>query len=319
MLVTSRGVTKERIGFFRMDIVPPFDFDSDTIPSTPGIYAIVNRLNQHIYVGSAKNLLHRKQHHFRDLKAGKHKNPYLQRAYDSYGPDALLFGVIEHVSHVEDLLVREQYYIDMLNPQYNIARTAGSNLGMTVTPETKARMSTARLKHPHMLEQMEKLGADRRGKPLSPEHRAKITANQIGRKHSPASIEKMRAAKLGKKKTPEHAANIRAAKLGIPRSPETIAKVSAAKRGKKLSPEHRAKIGAAQIGRKHSPASIEKMRAAKLGKKNSPEARAKMSVSRKGKVGHKQSPETIEKRIATRKANREKRKAEQQANQPRLF
>ncbi len=226
MLVTSRGVTKERIGFFRMDIIPAFDFDSDSIPSTPGIYAIVNRLNQHIYVGSAVNLLQRKQHHFSDLKAGKHKNPYLQRAYDSYGQEALLFGVIEHVSHVEDLLVREQYYIDTLNPEYNIARTAGSNLGMTYSPETKAKMRAARLKHPHMREQMAKLGADRTGKKLSPEHRAKITANQTGRKLPPETIEKLRMRKshLGHKHSPEAKAKMRAAKVGRKQSPEIIEK-----------------------------------------------------------------------------------------------
>jgi group I intron endonuclease len=92
-----------------------------------------------VYVGSAKNLLHRKQHHFHDLKAGNHKNDHLQRAYNHYGPDAFLFGVIEHVEHVELLLTREQYHIDTLNPEYNIARTAGSNLGAQLTPETKAK------------------------------------------------------------------------------------------------------------------------------------------------------------------------------------
>lgn len=148
------------------DNVPPnngqrtFHFEGNTIPSTPGIYAIVNQVNQHIYVGSAKNLLHRKQHHFRDLKVGKHKNPYLQRVYDCYAPDALLFGVIEHVEHAEDLLAREQYYIDTLNPEYNIARTAGSNLDMSFTDEHKAKISKARRANPGMPDQMRKLNKE---------------------------------------------------------------------------------------------------------------------------------------------------------------
>jgi excinuclease UvrABC nuclease subunit len=70
MLVTSRGVTKERIGFFRMDIIPAFDFDNDSIPSTSGIYAIVNRLNQHIYVGSAVNLLQK-------MRAARLQHPHM--------------------------------------------------------------------------------------------------------------------------------------------------------------------------------------------------------------------------------------------------
>src|SRR5579859_914250 len=141
---------------------PVFDFVS-AIPTTPGIYIIVNRINQHFYVGSAINLLHRKHHHFSYLRKGKHKNPYLQRAYNAHGLDVFLFGIIEHVEHVEHLLTREQYYIDTLNPEYNIARTAGSNLGLKTTPETRAKMRAARRAHPQMLDQMEQLNADRRG------------------------------------------------------------------------------------------------------------------------------------------------------------
>ncbi|HKV59521.1 MAG TPA: GIY-YIG nuclease family protein, partial [Ktedonobacteraceae bacterium] len=198
-----------------MDSIPqnaPDDCGRD-LPAAPGIYAIINRVNQHVYVGSAKSLLHRKQHHFRDLKAGNHKNPHLQRAFNSYGSDAFLFVVLEPVEHVENLLVREQHYIDTLNPEYNIARTAGSNLGVSPSLETRAKMRAARLANEHMPEQMEKLNADRRGKHLSPEHRAKITANQIGKKLLPEHRAKISAAHLGKKKTPEHSANIRAAKL----------------------------------------------------------------------------------------------------------
>ena len=89
------------------------------IPQTPGIYAIVNLVNQHFYVGSAVNLLKRQQRHLRDLATGNHKNDHLQRAYDRYGADAFRFDILEHVEHVGDLLVREQYHIDTLNPEYS--------------------------------------------------------------------------------------------------------------------------------------------------------------------------------------------------------
>src|SRR2546428_643607 len=145
-------------GFIRMDIVP------QDLPDAPGIYAIVNRVNQHFYVGSATSLLKRYQHHLRDLGTHIHKNSHLQRAYDLYGSDSFRFEILELVEHVEHLLTREQYYIDTLNPEYNIARTAGSNLGMTYTPETKAKMREARKAHPSMPEQMAKLNADRTGK-----------------------------------------------------------------------------------------------------------------------------------------------------------
>jgi group I intron endonuclease len=213
--------------------IPQIASDEQRIPSTPGIYKIVNLTNQHFYVGSATRLNHRKHNHFRDLKAGKHKNAHLQRAYDLYGADAFLFIVIEHVDHIENLLEREQHYIDTLNPEYNISRTAGSNLGVPVKPETKEKMRITRLTHPRMTEQMEKLNADRRGKKLSPEHRAKITANQLGKTLTPEHKAKISTAQKGKKKTPEHAARIPAAKLGKKRPPEVIAKMNTARLNKK--------------------------------------------------------------------------------------
>jgi len=44
----------------------------------------------------------------------------------------------------ELILSREQYYIDSLNPEYNILKTAGSLLGYKHTEETIALMSLAK-------------------------------------------------------------------------------------------------------------------------------------------------------------------------------
>lgn len=322
------------------------------IPNSPGIYCIVNTKDQSFYVGSATSLKERKHHHFRDLRAGNHKNAHLQRAYNRDGIKAFRFCILEHVKHVSDLLDREQHYIDTLDPHYNIARTAGSNLGMKFTDEHKGKISAARRSNPDMPAQMAKLNADRTGKPLSPEHRAKISKNQIGRKHSEASKEKVRAAHLGKPKTPEHAANISAGKMGHEVSEATRVKISASKKGQKHSDATKAQMSIAHTGRMHSEESKEKMRVANLGRKHTPEARANMSAAQTGrkaspetieklrmrknhlghkhsdeskakmsaaKIGRKQSPESIAKRVATRKANREAKLAEQQSEQPPLF
>jgi group I intron endonuclease len=40
-------------------------------------------------------------------------------------------------------LEREQYYIDLLNPKYNLLKIAGSRLGSIHTKETKAKMSSS--------------------------------------------------------------------------------------------------------------------------------------------------------------------------------
>jgi group I intron endonuclease len=44
-----------------------------------------------------------------------------------------------------DTIKREQYYIDILKPKYNILQTAGSSLGHKHTEETREKISAARL------------------------------------------------------------------------------------------------------------------------------------------------------------------------------
>lgn len=87
-----------------------------------GIYRIVNKINGHCYVGQSKNLLHRKTSHFKDLSNGRHSNPYLQNAYCYYGGANFYFDVIEFVCKYDELDMREQYWIERLNPEYNIVR-----------------------------------------------------------------------------------------------------------------------------------------------------------------------------------------------------
>ena len=93
-----------------------------------GIYAIVNIANGHKYVGQASNLSKRHTKHFDDLKSGKHFNAYLQNAYKKYGKANFSFTILEYVDdpHETDLSEREQYWIDKLNPEYNLMRFASN-------------------------------------------------------------------------------------------------------------------------------------------------------------------------------------------------
>jgi group I intron endonuclease len=286
------------------------------IPSTPGIYAIVNLVNQHMYVGSAVNLLRRMNEHFKDLEASKHNNPHLQSAYDLYGPSAFQFDILEHVQNVEDLLAREQHYIDTLNPEYNIARMAGSTLGITYTDEAKAKLSAARRAYEGLSDDLARATEAARitntGRKLSPEHLAKLH----GRKHTDEAKAKMSAALRGREKSPEVRANMSATRLGKKQSPEHIEKARLAKIGKKQSPEHIAKRAAAQRGKKQSPEHAAKSRVAFLGRKHTDEARAKMSAAGRGR---KKSPKHIAKIKTAKAAKRAAKLAQQQVNQPPLF
>ena len=160
------------------------------IPQKPGIYAIVNMLNGHFYIGSTANLQDRKCQHFSGLQRGKHENGHLQNAYNCYGSDAFRYVIIERVKLTENLIEHEQYYIDLLNPEYNMARVAGSILGIKRSEETKE-------KH--------KGNTHAKGHKKSEETRARISTTMTGRKRGPVSEKtrlRMSAAKKGKKRGP---------------------------------------------------------------------------------------------------------------------
>ncbi|MEQ8172689.1 MAG: GIY-YIG nuclease family protein, partial [Candidatus Eremiobacterota bacterium] len=58
-----------------------------------GIYCIINRVNQKIYIGSAKNLKDREKQHFSLLKNNKHVNKYLQNSYNKHGYENFEFKI----------------------------------------------------------------------------------------------------------------------------------------------------------------------------------------------------------------------------------
>jgi group I intron endonuclease len=47
-----------------------------------GVYWILNLVNGKVYIGSSVDVENRLQNHKKDLIAGKHRNPYLQRAWN---------------------------------------------------------------------------------------------------------------------------------------------------------------------------------------------------------------------------------------------
>lgn len=85
---------------------------------TSGIYQIKNIINGYIYIGSTKNLQKRKSQHFSNLLSNIHHNRHLQSAYNKYGKDNFTFEVL-FICDENNLLLYEQYCIDVLKPEYN--------------------------------------------------------------------------------------------------------------------------------------------------------------------------------------------------------
>jgi group I intron endonuclease len=112
-----------------------------------GIYKILCTGNDEFYIGSAKSINNRLRKHKSMLFKKSHPNKKLQNAYNKYGVDFFIYSVIEYVSDINNLINREQFYIDELSPSFNIRLIAQSNLGLKFTNETKENMSKSRLEY----------------------------------------------------------------------------------------------------------------------------------------------------------------------------
>lgn len=158
-----------------------------SLPEEPGVYLILNTVNQHFYIGSTVNLRRRWAQHTWYLDNNKHHNPHFQNAWNKYGGAAFVYFAVEVVRDHASILVAEQRWIDRLDAAnrrdcYNVCAKAGSHLGRKRSEETKRRLSEAQL-----------------GKKATPDAKAKMRAAKVGRKLTPEHIEKVRQSSLGRR------------------------------------------------------------------------------------------------------------------------
>ena len=160
-----------------------------------GVYRIRNNVNGKVYIGSTINFKRRKVDHFKELRGNKHPNPKLQKAYNKYGEENIVFEIVEYVAP-EKLLEREQYYIDSLNAVnegYNIAPIAGNRLGVKCSEETKIKLKKLQTGRRHTEETKQKLREYHQAHP-----QVGSKNGMYGRKHTEETIEKMRKAQKGR-------------------------------------------------------------------------------------------------------------------------
>lgn len=101
-----------------------------------GVYMWTNKVNGKIYIGSSVNLSNRLRNYFNisylsDLK----DNMIIYKALLAHGFDNFKLDILEYCNPSE-LIEREQHYIDLLKPEYNILKIAGSCLGVKRSIET---------------------------------------------------------------------------------------------------------------------------------------------------------------------------------------
>jgi len=200
-----------------------------------GVYEIRNRINGKRYVGSTRSFAMRWKQHRKELIAGKHHSPYLQRSYDVHGSEAFEYRVLL-LCAVPHLDMYEQRCLDAWKPEYNTSPTAGSTRGLKHSPSVCAAIS-ARSKR-MWAENYEKMRAATAGTSWSKdrtghtaESRAKISAAKLGRPLNYPPVRKSRGAC-----SPALREKIAAAQRGVSRGP--------------LSEAHRAKLKTAQQTRR---------------------------------------------------------------------
>ena len=140
-----------------------------------GIYCIMNTINGKRYVGSSKNIYSRWQKHRALLRKGTHWDRHLQNAWNKYGETSFKFIVLCKCPE-EELLTKEQEYINNLEPEYNNMLEA-------------KRTIVTDIMRKHISEGVRRAIAEGRiplnpmiGKKMTPEHLAKLPQNQKGYK-----------------------------------------------------------------------------------------------------------------------------------------
>jgi group I intron endonuclease len=128
-----------------------------------GVYKLFHTdLPNEIYIGGTR-VIARKGNcgfykrlcgHIKSLRSEKHHSKRLQEIVDSNGIDGLVMEIIEVVSKPEDVIKREQYYMDLLHPALNTVKYAGTSLGYRHTREVREYFSRTRkgAKHPPISE-----------------------------------------------------------------------------------------------------------------------------------------------------------------------
>lgn len=93
-----------------------------------GIYCIENISTKDIYIGSSKDVYTRLHRHKSDLLKNRHSSIILQNSFNKRGLESFCCQILEVVEEDQLLTKREQYWIDKLNPKYNITRLVIRNI-----------------------------------------------------------------------------------------------------------------------------------------------------------------------------------------------
>lgn len=165
----------------------------------PGIYMITNQQTKDFYIGQSKNLYNRFLNYFNPAYLKRSPNSIVGRAIIKYGYSNFSLTILEYCDK-ENLTAREQYYLDTLNPVYNILKIAGAYaVDFSHSEETKSHLSKS-LKGVYIGENSYWYGkkfSSETKKLMSSKKMGELN-NLFGKNHSEDSKELMRQKALGR-------------------------------------------------------------------------------------------------------------------------
>ena len=153
-----------------------------------GIYMITNLINGKSYIGQSVDIKRR----FWDHRCITHEtNRHLKNALRKYGKDSFKYEILEECSQ-EDLDDREIYYIEKLQPEYNV--TPGGQGRKKRLPESVKE---------ELREKSKKQWADKTEEEKERIIRKNLTGPKVGHAVSEETRRKLREANAGKKQSRE--------------------------------------------------------------------------------------------------------------------
>ena len=218
-----------------------------------GIYLITCTVNGRKYVGQSLDIKRRFRQHKR-----KQQNPKFKQDVDKYGIEAFKFEILEECKE-ENLTEREDYYLDLIKPYYNI-KTEGN----AISEEARQKLSKMRIgkKRPEISKSVKCVETGE----IFPSVRAASESCKV-------AISNMTMLLHGKGRTlggfhwifydPENEAaeleRIRQMPEGRKNTPEAIERMRQAKLGKVLSAETREKMRQSQLGKRWKESTYKKL------------------------------------------------------------
>lgn len=313
---------------------------------TSGIYLVTCLTNGRRYVGSSKKIEYRWKKHREQLRAKNHCNPRWQNSWNKYGEDKFVLSVLETVDNESDLRDREQYWMDFLRPEFNIAPMADRPPGTTGRIPTRKQRLSASIGNKLYWENLSDEERSERGILATHPHTEETKA--LLREKTKLAYAEGRLSRVRRPRTEQEKANILAGMadhLEKKRADAEIRrqeweagreeremirreKISRANTGKPVSEETREKLRVLATEQMSDPEMQERHRQATTEAMQRPEVKEKMrqrpkpvfTEERKQKVserhtGRKNTPESIEKMREARRQWWADKKAKQKTEE----